>query len=259
MVLKASNEYQTLRRTALGDHNSQFTASLDSVPDGHLVISESGFYLRLNSSQQLEFSTGVKGSASGARTVAVETSLKTASSNAHPAAPFHSACVGGISQIVVRLHAMLFDNNYDTLVFDWNPIYWGIRPLRANGLTWAHRRLVKNSSTRCAMRSFFKSLLEVAIVKMLDKEVWGCWYLTSQSGQRADPDLKELRKPWADPIVTEIIMAWHLLLMVSLHAMLFDDDKSDASDALVFAGIQSTGAWDAKYFRAIAPRSRTPF
>ncbi|KAF8204195.1 hypothetical protein K438DRAFT_1932285 [Mycena galopus ATCC 62051] len=86
-----------------------------------------------------------------------------------------------------------------------------------------------------ALRSLFKSLLEDLIAKMLDKEVWGYWYLTSQSGRMADPDIEELRKPWADPIVTENIMySGHLLHMISLHAMLFDDDKYDAPGALEF-------------------------
>ncbi|KAJ7492018.1 hypothetical protein FB451DRAFT_1216683 [Mycena latifolia] len=86
-----------------------------------------------------------------------------------------------------------------------------------------------------ALRSVFKTLLEGLIGKMMHPEVWSYWYLTSQSGRRLDPDLQELRKPWSDPVVRENIMySGHLLLMVSLHAMLFDDDKYDAPDALVF-------------------------
>ncbi|KAJ7083411.1 hypothetical protein B0H15DRAFT_425547 [Mycena belliarum] len=86
-----------------------------------------------------------------------------------------------------------------------------------------------------ALRSVFKRLLEGLIEKMLHRDVWSYWYLTSQSGRVVDPDIKELRKPWADPVVTENIMySGHLLLMVSLHAMLFNDDKYDAPDALVF-------------------------
>ena len=57
-----------------------------------------------------------------------------------------------------------------------------------------------------AMRSMFKGLVERLIAKMLHREVWGYWYLTSQSGIRADPDLKEVRKPWADPVCKENIM-----------------------------------------------------
>jgi hypothetical protein len=57
-----------------------------------------------------------------------------------------------------------------------------------------------------AMRSMFKALFERLIAKMLHREVWGYWYLTSQSGIRADPDLKETRKPWADPVCKENIM-----------------------------------------------------
>lgn len=57
-----------------------------------------------------------------------------------------------------------------------------------------------------ALRSIFKNLLEQLIHKMLRREVWGYWYLTSQSGKFVDPDLVEMRKPWADPNKQENIM-----------------------------------------------------
>jgi len=57
-----------------------------------------------------------------------------------------------------------------------------------------------------ALRSIFKNLLEQLIHKMLRREVWGYWYLTSQSGKLVDPDLVEMRKPWADPNKQENIM-----------------------------------------------------
>lgn len=57
-----------------------------------------------------------------------------------------------------------------------------------------------------AMRGMFRSLLGRLIHKMLRREVWSYWYLTSQGGIMGDPDLKELRKPWADPVVRENIM-----------------------------------------------------
>ncbi|KAJ7148013.1 hypothetical protein C8R46DRAFT_1128885 [Mycena filopes] len=76
-----------------------------------------------------------------------------------------------------------------------------------------------------ALRSVFKTLVEALIAKMLDKE----------SGRMVDPDIKELRKPWANPVVRENIMySGHLILMVSMHAMLFNDDKYDEPEALVF-------------------------
>ncbi|KAJ4263307.1 hypothetical protein NW762_006125 [Fusarium torreyae] len=71
---------------------------------------------------------------------------------------------------------------------------------------------------------------------MLLGDVWGYWYLTSQSGIFVDPDLKELRKPWADPIKMENIMySGHLLHMVSLYSMLFDSDRYEENDALSFS------------------------
>jgi Linalool dehydratase/isomerase len=63
-------------------------------------------------------------------------------------------------------------------------------------------------------RSIFKSLFEKLIAKMLRREVWGYWYLTSQSGIRVNPSLKELRKPWADPVVKENIMVRFKLFML---------------------------------------------
>ncbi|KAM0420298.1 hypothetical protein ACHAPT_011959 [Fusarium lateritium] len=86
-----------------------------------------------------------------------------------------------------------------------------------------------------AMRSMFKTLMERIINKMLRKEVWTYWYLLSQSGVKCDPDIEEMRKPWADPCLKENIMySGHLLMMISLYAMLFADDKYDAPGSLSF-------------------------
>ena len=57
-----------------------------------------------------------------------------------------------------------------------------------------------------ALRSVLKPLYEKLIKKMLHKTVWEYWYFTSQSGIKVDPDLKELRKPWGDPVCKENIM-----------------------------------------------------
>ncbi|KAK1623689.1 hypothetical protein BDP81DRAFT_331377 [Colletotrichum phormii] len=86
-----------------------------------------------------------------------------------------------------------------------------------------------------AARSLFKPLIRRIIHKMLRPEVWGYWYLTSQSGKFVDPDIKELRKPWADPVATEKIMySGHLLLMTILYAMLFDDDEFEKPGWITF-------------------------
>ena len=63
-----------------------------------------------------------------------------------------------------------------------------------------------------AMKSMFQDLFKKLIGKMLNKEVWDYWYLTSQSGKKIDPDLKELRKPWANPVCKENIMVNHILI-----------------------------------------------
>jgi hypothetical protein len=86
-----------------------------------------------------------------------------------------------------------------------------------------------------ALRGPMQSLLRKLIRKMLRREVWSYWYLTSQSGRLVDPDLKELRKPWADPVVEENIMySGHLLLMIALYAMLFDSDEFEGEGAITF-------------------------
>jgi hypothetical protein len=57
-----------------------------------------------------------------------------------------------------------------------------------------------------ALRGPMRELFQKLIRKMLRREVWAYWYLTSQSGILVDPDLKEMRKPWADPVKKENIM-----------------------------------------------------
>ena len=57
-----------------------------------------------------------------------------------------------------------------------------------------------------ALRSVSRTLLEKLIAKMLRKEVWGYWFLTSHGGSKTDPSLTELRRPWSDPIKKENIM-----------------------------------------------------
>ncbi|KFY94556.1 hypothetical protein V501_01892 [Pseudogymnoascus sp. VKM F-4519 (FW-2642)] len=93
-----------------------------------------------------------------------------------------------------------------------------------------------------ALRSIFKPLIRRLIQKMLHRAVWGYWFTTSLSGTFVDPSLTELRKPWADPVVRENIMySGHLLLMVSLYAMLFDDDEFERPGSLQFN-------WDPVFF-----------
>jgi hypothetical protein len=86
-----------------------------------------------------------------------------------------------------------------------------------------------------ALRGAFQRLMRQMITKMLLKEVWSYWFLASHGGRVFDPDLKELRRPWADPVVKENIMySGHLFLMTSLYAMLFDDDKYEREGSLTF-------------------------
>jgi hypothetical protein len=57
------------------------------------------------------------------------------------------------------------------------------------------------------LRAVFKPLIRKLIYKMLRREVWGYWFNTSLSGSRVDPSLKELRKPWADPVIKVSVSA----------------------------------------------------
>lgn len=70
-----------------------------------------------------------------------------------------------------------------------------------------------------AMRSLLKPLIRKLISKMLRREVWSYWYMTSQSGTKSDPDLKELRKPWADPVCKENIMVRVFSLLAILRQL----------------------------------------
>ncbi|KAL7918454.1 hypothetical protein ACQKWADRAFT_316521 [Trichoderma austrokoningii] len=72
-----------------------------------------------------------------------------------------------------------------------------------------------------------------------------CWTLADISSLPAytvsaaheifvEPDLKELRKPWANLICEEnTLYSGHLLLKKALYAMLFDDDRYGQDDSMV--------------------------
>ncbi|KAK4499812.1 hypothetical protein PRZ48_007998 [Zasmidium cellare] len=83
------------------------------------------------------------------------------------------------------------------------------------------------------LKGVFKPLIRRAIHKMLLRQVWEYWFNTSHAGIATMPNLKELRKPWADPIKQENIMySGHLLLMTSFYAMLFDDDEFEREGSI---------------------------
>lgn len=81
----------------------------------------------------------------------------------------------------------------------------------------------------------FKGPYEQIIEKMLRQDVWGYWKETSASGVKFNPDIKELRPTWADPVVRENIMySGHLLAMVGFHSMLFGDGTFDKPGSISF-------------------------
>ena len=97
----------------------------------------------------------------------------------------------------------------------------------AVGLTHFHRLP--------AARSTCQKLLDQLIHKFLLRDVWGYWFNASHSGNYIDPGRTELRVPWADPIPKENIMySGHLLMMTSMYAMLFDDDRFERPGSLTF-------------------------
>ena len=80
----------------------------------------------------------------------------------------------------------------------------------------------------------FRPLSDRLIAQMLDKEVWGYWRLMSTSSKEYDPDLKEDRQAWSDPVVKENIMySGRLAVMLGLHSVLFNDDKFEKPDSVV--------------------------
>ena len=97
----------------------------------------------------------------------------------------------------------------------------------AIGLAHYHRL----PAAPAVLRATFESLIR----KMLRRDVWGYWKDTSQSGPYVNPDIKELRKGWIDPVVRENIMySGHLSAMVGMYSMLFNDDGYDRPAALTF-------------------------
>lgn len=98
-----------------------------------------------------------------------------------------------------------------------------------------------------ALRGVFKPLIRRLIHKMLRRDVWGYWYNTSSGSNVLDPSLTKLREPWPDPVARENIMySGHLLLMVSLYTMLFDDDEFERPNSIVFD-------WDPRWW-GLGPR-----
>ena len=97
----------------------------------------------------------------------------------------------------------------------------------AVGLTHFHRLP--------AARSTFKQLLDQAIHTILLHDVCGYWFSANFSGSYIDPGRTELRVPWAEPIIKQNIMySGNLLMITSMYAMLFDDDKFEKPGSLTF-------------------------
>lgn len=84
-----------------------------------------------------------------------------------------------------------------------------------------------------AAPGLFKRPMEQFIQKMQRHDVWRYWREESRSSLGFDPDLKEAREPWSDPVIKENIMySGHLHAMAGMHAVLFDDDKYEQPKSL---------------------------
>jgi hypothetical protein len=86
---------------------------------------------------------------------------------------------------------------------------------------------------------------------MLRYDVWSYWEQTSKSSTFVDPDLKELRQGWRDPVIKENIMySGHVHAMAGMFGVLFDDDRFEQPGGLsfeiapVFASGKETFAYD---------------
>ncbi|KAJ0321879.1 hypothetical protein COL5a_009063 [Colletotrichum fioriniae] len=90
---------------------------------------------------------------------------------------------------------------------DWNlmgsqePLQEFLDAYRYQLATMAYAAGVAHFHRQPALRSIYKKLLRQTIHKMLLRAVWAYWFNTSMAGIATDPDLKELRKPWADPVL----------------------------------------------------------
>ncbi|AKE01511.1 hypothetical protein XU06_31850 (plasmid) [Rhodococcus erythropolis] len=86
-----------------------------------------------------------------------------------------------------------------------------------------------------AAPGYFRSSYESLMSKMMRTDVWFSWMDHSMSGVRFDPDITELRQPWADPLRKENIMfSGHVLAMTGYHNMLFNSDKYEQPGSLRF-------------------------
>lgn len=86
-----------------------------------------------------------------------------------------------------------------------------------------------------AAPGYFRNAFESLMHKMMRTDVWFHWMDHSMSGVNFDPDITQLREPWADPVRRENIMySGHVLAMAGYHSMLFNSDKYERPGSLRF-------------------------
>jgi hypothetical protein len=86
-----------------------------------------------------------------------------------------------------------------------------------------------------AAPGYFKKTYDATIQKMLARDVWSYWSDMSRASTRFDPDMTELRPDDWEPVRKENIMySGHLNAIAALYSYLFQDDKYDKPDSIVF-------------------------
>jgi len=86
-----------------------------------------------------------------------------------------------------------------------------------------------------AYRELYRDTIQKLIEKMLRYEVWGYWETTSRGSKILNPALEKLEEGNIDPVLRQNIMySGHLLMMVGLYEMLYQDGTYDRPNSLTF-------------------------
>jgi len=86
-----------------------------------------------------------------------------------------------------------------------------------------------------AYRELYQNALSRILTKYVRQDVWGNWYWTSMGSKALDPDWEGYATPWADPVVNKNIMySGHILEMVGLYRILYEDKKYDEMGSIKF-------------------------
>jgi len=86
-----------------------------------------------------------------------------------------------------------------------------------------------------AYRDLYQDTMNRLIERMLEKPVWDFWEEVSKSSPKFDPDYEGPRPSERDPVGKKNIMySGHVVHMIALHEMLFDDERWSQPGAITF-------------------------